>query len=383
MPAKFCHVCESNGEKDEVCATHNSNEWGTCRYHGRNTKPKTPKRRPAADVASDLRDSVPLQSLDSSIASLAATSIDPSTLSGKTPKELLESLYRGEVSKAKLVEELASRLAEEKISDTAEKQLERVLRVVNQYDAVSHHSSGGTNATEAAKQVTLLQSKHGKLTGAYMACHRRIQHELHINKRSSNKQIYEHAKTGERVVESTPHANVESVDVLHMALIDFGYLAVAHDYLSPTESRALHHWVTRELYIDIAPFVAIHRTVDRLLRELDADHSKSLVDVIDSRAHRFLEEEVALHVTKPAGGAGKRVQGNKPDYGSMRPGDTGLACPWPARGLCWAHTNGKPCTSKTNGVCDFLQFHGKKCGKPLASGGTCNKAHRAVDCTEQ
>ena len=384
----FCEVCKENGEEDSVCKTHSSTNRAKCRWHARHPAAtrKTPvktRTRTTPDVDGDLQSLsfAPLGDVSDSVATLSSRGVDHATIESKTPPELLQMLFNGELAKQDVIQQLALRLSVQDISTKVELQLERTLKTVKSYDPVEGTESKSTN--EAAKQVALLQSKHGKFVGALLAVHKRITHELHINKRSTNKQIYEHAETGERIVESTPHGEIESVEVFTLVLIDFCYLCTAHDYLSPTECRALQRWVAKQLYVGITHYVVLFRVVERLLQELDVDLTRNLGDVIDARSTRYEEEESALFTPpRSVPTRGQYVQGA--NYSKLTPGDSKLAVPWPRKGICFCWTNGFDCEELDHkGSCKFLASHGT-CGKQIkdSTGATvkCKGKHRASEC---
>jgi hypothetical protein len=387
----YCNVCADNGESPDVCSSHNATAFTKCPYHSRHpVAARKPSKSPAkstdgvSDVAADLRNSVPLAPLfDDSVAALAARGAPPeSDVTALTPKELVAKLFAGELTKAKVLEAFTLRLADEAISDKAAKVCERCMASVKMFEVDDLTSDAP--ASQAAKSVSSLQSKHGKVLGAFMAVHRRVQHDLHINKRSANKPIYEHADTGERVVESSKDGEVESQSVFHLVLVDFGYLCVAHGYLTPTEARALHHWVSHQFYIEMHSLTVIFRATERLLRELDVDHGRELDQLIDARSTRFLDEESALYKPskQPGGNPGKYVQGDYSQCG-ITPGDKSLAIPWPRKGICWCYANGVPCVDlDQRGQCRFLRSH-STCGKEITVSGnktTCTGSHAAHKC---
>ena len=143
---------------------------------------------------------------------------------------------------------------------------------------------------------------------------------------------------------SDTHDDIGGVALLHVVLVDFVYLAVAHGYLSHTEGRALHAWVARKLFLHEKEHVVVWRVTGRFLETIDADDTQDLANIIARDATLLWAEELDI-----AGvAAGKRVPGAKDrngpkDTGELAPGDTTLAVPFPARGMCWAHTNGKTC----------------------------------------
>jgi hypothetical protein len=385
----YCHVCHSNGKKEEVCKSHNARSFTKCPFHPRHPiatreKPKTVEEISREEVAPDLRDAIP--PLTTSPPPTSTATADSSAVAGKSALEILVLLQEGAITKKLAVDTIGILLCADGLSDTKEKQLNRCLTVASAYDITSLlQASTSENVSEAARLVERLQSKHGKLFGLLISVHKRKMHELHVKRRTVGaRPIYESVDTGEKVVVSDSHDDVSGVALLHVVLVDFIYLAVAYGYITHTEGRALHAWVARKLYLHDSEHIVVWRVAGRFLEALDSDDTQDL-DVIISRDSTVLWAE-ELDIAGVA--AGKRVRGDNgnnkdKNTGELTAGDSALAVRFPARGMCWAHTNGKKCYDLDGqGRCNFSRWHGKCCGRILASGSTCKGAHRAVDCTE-
>ena len=389
-----CYVCEANGEGSDVFSSHNKEAKTKCRYHPRhpaaNRKtPKTLQQVERDELPADLRESVPITHSVAEVVVRGGGGGHGDDIKSLVLKDLLAGLTSGKYGKKEVVDEICSRLCDEALTDKSAAALTRAWKVASEYDfsALSSTPDGPEDVSEAAKTVERLQSKHGKLLGLIMAVHKRKMHELHIKRRSTGtKPVYENVETGDKVVVSDATADVDGVHMLHIVLVDFIYLCVAYSYLCATEGRALHAWVAKKLFLHPTAHVLVWRTLCRFLETLDADDTQDMGVIISRDGNMVWWEESEI-----AGvGTGKRVPGapgHTDDVAAatvgLTAGDTSLAVPYPARGICWAHTNGKKCFQLgSNGKCEFVRFHGQCCGRKLADGKVCKGKHRAVDCTE-
>lgn len=381
----WCFICKNNGEDDAVCASHNPTSYSKCCYHSRH--PAATRKQPKADADSDsevepeLRTALP-RTPNKSLASVArsGSSSSPSDLSGILPKQLIKKLYDGELTKQAVKAELTSRVPD--ADGPAADKLLKTIAAVDLYSPSDLEKS--EDVTAAAKAVQQLQSKHGKLLGTYMATHKHVLNELHVDKPDSTKTVYE-LSSGERVVEATKPHDIESSAIFLKVLVDFTYLCAAYAYLTATESYYILKWATHRLYLNGSEHLLCHRTIIRILRFADTDHTVNLRDIVDDKARMFWSEEQdnlakQRKPTKPpTDEGGERVRRTY----SITPGDPSLAVPFPRKGICFEWTNGMPCTSLVNGKCRFAAHH-SKCGKQYkdSTGATvwCDVNHRAKDC---
>ena len=296
-------------------------------------------------------------------------------------------LYSGTLNKREYAQELTFRLADN-IPEEKERLILRCLKAVESYTEEDEQPK-----TESATEIAKLQGKHGKLLGLYMASHRRILHELHVKKRAPTvRALYENSETGETLVAAAAGDDILDAHVLHMVLIDYVYVCTKYNLLTCTEGRALHRWAAKKLYIAPTTVMLVHRTLERLLQEADAEPTADLGAIITADARALYEEERET----AARASGKRVHGanstNGGDGGgdgerawNVTAGDNALLVPWPKRGVCWWHTNGKPCEDLDGtGTCRFANNHDKMCGlRYKENDGTikiCKGKHTAVQC---
>ena len=376
----FCTVCQANGKSNDFCKTHNKTAKTLCPYHPR--AHSSIRESPSVDADSDGDDDVATDLQDFAPSPSKRISGTPSkapTGDGKTAKELMQELFEGRLTKKHFLHVLSLRLADEGLKEGEERMLLRCIKAGESFDDIEEPR------TETATEISRLQAKHGKLVGLLMASHRRVLYELHIERRSPNvRALYENAETGETLVAASAGDDVGDVHVLHLVLIDFVYVCGKYNLLTATEGRALHRWATKKIYLS-NDVVVTHRTLERLLQEADSDPTADVGAIINADARALYDEELAT-----AAKSGKRVQGATPSpdsevssrSSSLTPGDPSLLVPWPRRGMCWTHTNGKPCDLE-NGICPWSNNHDKLCGLRYKEGGTvklCKGAHKAVDC---
>ena len=111
----------------------------------------------------------------------------------------------------------------------------------------------------------------------------------------------------------------------------------------------------------------------------------------EQRALLAEESELAMERKHEAGpsGAGQDVrQRSTTVYTTIKPGDKGLAVPYPNKFCCFWHTNGIKCEDlDSNGVCRFIDKH-DTCGKRIIDPTDptkhvkCKGKHRAINCPE-
>lgn len=398
MPPKYyCPTCKLNNESDDVCKSHNAGQWSKCRYHERYRG--TDKATPSGvalddDVDAPLLSALPVGSR--SVGEIAASGgSNPEFSEASEPKDLVVALYGGKITKRECQFHLTAAMATEG-SSTKRALLKDTLDVVKDFDADAVNVRVDS---QAAKEIVSNMLKHGKLVGSLMSAHHRVAMEFHLKLASigkGTKTVYQ-LSTGEQVVPYTANEDISDVDMLHMVLVDWCYVVVVTGYLSLTESREVHRWASRELYLDPESCKCVYRATMELLRMHDADSSKSLCAIYTQ--HR---DAVLTDVKRIAGFSGSCVpcadekptstnglsanerNSNQRIPGS-KPGDTSLVCQFPRKGVCWPWTNGKACTVLTKGgKCVNEDWHGV-CGKSYKEGNqkrACKGNHKAIDCPD-
>jgi hypothetical protein len=385
----YCTICKANGESDDVCGTHNAAAFTKCPYHVRYPDPATRKQpKPDSDdddsaLDPELSQALPKTPNSKSVASVARRGTS-SELSGLTARALVEKLYNGELSKQSVKQQLSLMVVDAEAD--AQAKLLNTIKTVDLYEPDT--ASKSESASEAHKEIAKLQSRHGRLSGTFIATHRRILHDLHIKRKSDGtKQVYA-LESGEHVVACAPGEQFASAAILQLVLVDFLYVCMAYMYLTATEAHALQKWVAKRMYLHPNEWVVTQRCVERFLALSEASPCDDVGAIIKSEASNILVEERDIARPKPdppptpnpSGGQRVRL-----DRGNLTPGDPKLAVPWPRAGICWQHTNNSPCTNMVNGKCKFAEFHGI-CGKQYTVNGvkhTCNGNHRATNCDKQ
>ena len=178
----FCTVCKANGEDDSVCETHGQTAYTKCPYHARHPNSSARKVATAnsdddSDIDPELSTALPnvSPSKTRSVGALASSGVAVIN-SSVTNAELLSRLYDGQITKHNCKKELTARIAD---ADTEAKE-SKLLNLLKAADQYVPETSRTDKMSVAAQEVAKLQSKHGNLSGLYMATYKQTLHELHV-----------------------------------------------------------------------------------------------------------------------------------------------------------------------------------------------------------
>ena len=401
-----CHVCKANGESDEA-SVHSPSDINACKYHPRHVKElrKKPRKGTGLDdsepsLDADLRDTfTPSRKTRASSGGTPAPDPVPMDRLDKMAKDdtisisaLVKAMYAGEMSQRVVLEVLGLRLLETEV-DKEERAINKALILARDWTPPDADDSDGDHVGEEAKELQDLQSRHGKLVGTLMGCHKHTVRRLHLNyaKEQGSREVLQDADSGKQYVKVSSREDVSSWAVLWRVLIDFRYICVQYNWLTMGESLHLEAFVWERFYLEQSCVIA-WRTMRRLLSLIDNDVEKRLEEVIATNAERLMSQE-ADFASKAAGKDVRSGTHQDPDPPSsskvkisLKPGDRKLAVKYASAKICWCWTNGVPCEDLTaTGECRWASKHGV-CGKTIqdpanpGSNKKCTGSHRAVDC---